>query len=130
MGQNLCITGQGATGKSVLVGCIQRELKRHGKSVAIICSSGLSSDIYQDEKAKTVHSQYGLQMAELPYDKLLKRSLAKNNVVDRIKCADVVIWDEILMSSQRILEIVNWIYHFVLVSNKPFGGVQFILVDF
>ena len=77
MGHNLCITGQGGTGKSVLVGCIQRELKRRGKSVAIICSSGLSCDIYQDEKAKTVHSQYGLQMAELPYDKLLKRSLAK-----------------------------------------------------
>ena len=32
------------------------------------------------------------------------------------------------MSSQRILEIVNRIHHFVLVSNKPFGGVQFILV--
>ena len=34
------------------------------------------------------------------------------------------------MSSQMILEIVNRIHHFVLVSNKPFGGVQFILGDF
>ncbi len=67
------------SGKFILVGCIQRELKRHGKTVAIICSSGLSCEIYQGEKSKTVHSQYGLQMAELPHDKLVKRSLAKKH---------------------------------------------------
>ncbi|CAB4013355.1 ATP-dependent DNA helicase PIF1 [Paramuricea clavata] len=127
-GHNICITGKAGTGKSVLVGCIQRELKRRGKTVAVICSSGLSCEVYQGAKAKTVHSQYGLQIAELPYDKLVKRSLAKNNVVDHVKSVDVVIWDEVSMSSQRILEIVSRIHHIVLASYKPLGGVQFILV--
>ena len=39
-----------------------------------------------------------------------------------------VIWDEVSMSSQRMLEIVNRIHHKVFENDLPFGGVQMILV--
>lgn len=124
----MCIKGQAGTGKSVVVDAIQKTMTSLGENVAIICSSGLSCEVYRHAKAKTVHSFYGLNTAELPYDKLVLRSLAKSNVVAAVKSATVVIWDEVSMSSQRMLEIVNCIQHLVWKTNKPFGGIQFILV--
>ena len=56
--------------------------------------------------ARKVHAHYRLQTAEFPQRLLVKRSLGKRNVVEQIIEPDVVIWDEIPMSSQRVMETV------------------------
>ena len=78
--------------------------------------------------AKTVHSQYGLQTCELPKQLLVERALKRNNIVDVITDTDVLVWDEISMSSERIFELVNMLHHIVSKNALPFGGIQVILV--
>ena len=131
-GHNAFITGQGGTGKSFLVKEIYKELTRSGKRVAIICSSGIAGTVY-DGHASTVHSFYGLKTAELPWEQVVKRSVSNSVVSENAKNINCLIWDEVSMSSRRILEIVNHIQLEITQGTencgaKPLGGIQVIMV--
>ena len=62
---DLLVTGQAGTGKSTIVTEIISKLRAAGKSVALVCSSGMSCSVYRPGLASTVHSYYGLITAEL-----------------------------------------------------------------
>lgn len=81
-----------------------------------MCASGVSCEPYS-AIAKTVHSQHGLQTCELPAQLLAERALGKKNIVDDIFGVDVLIWDEISMSSKRIFELVNILHHMMEVPK-------------
>jgi ATP-dependent DNA helicase PIF1 len=135
-GHNLLITGQAGTGKSFLVKSIIQELRRAQKAVAIICSSGLSCTVYDNEgfNVSTIHSFYGLHTAELPSKGVIERSLSNNLVRARLQNVDTIIWDEASMASQRVFELANAIHHQVsdyncaISTNTPFSGKQVIIV--
>ena len=78
--------------------------------------------------AKTVHSHYGLQTAEQPQSVLLERCLERGNIMEQIRNVDVLIWDEISMSSRRLLNLVNLLHQEISKNPFPFGGLQVILV--
>ena len=59
---------------------------------------------------------------------MVERALQRNNVVDSIRNTDILIWDEISMSSKRVFELVNVLHHMVSKNDLPFGGIQVILV--
>ncbi|KAK3716440.1 hypothetical protein QZH41_007048 [Actinostola sp. cb2023] len=108
-------------------------LKEKGNKVAVICSSGLACTVYDRGVASTVHSHYGLQTADLPWDKVVDRAKSNALVCSRIKDTDSIIWDEISMSSARTLELTNVLEHEISLGdnfllNRPFGGKQMILV--
>ncbi|CAB4005421.1 ATP-dependent DNA helicase PIF1 [Paramuricea clavata] len=126
-GHNLCILGRAGVGKSVLVNAIKRELDKRGQNARIVCSSGIACEAFEG-MAKTVHSQYGLQTAELPAHRLIERCLERQNVLEDLKDCDVLIWDEISMSSERLFNLVNVINQKIKNNDLAFGGVQLILV--
>ena len=126
-GHNVCIFGRAGVGKTTVVERIRKILTSKGKKCQIVCSSGISCDAY-DGLASTVHSHYGLQTAELPFPSLLERSLSTNNVVEQIRDVDVLVWDEISMSSVRVFELVNIIHHRLSQNANAFGGIQVLLV--
>lgn len=66
-GHNLLITGQAGTGKSTVVEEIISNLNAVGLKVAVVCSSGIACTVYEPGKASTVHSHYGLGVADLPW---------------------------------------------------------------
>ena len=103
-------------------------LKSRGKTVQVICSTGIACDVYEPGIAKTVHSFFALQTGELSSDLLLERSLKRADVVERVKATDVLIWDEISMSSSRMLEVVNLLCSRITGKKNPLGGIQTILV--
>ena len=76
------------------------------------------------------HSFYGLQTAELPAPLVMQRSLERNDIVNQIQSVDVLIWDEISMSSLRIFHIVDQLHQKVRSYSLPFGGIQVILVRY
>ena len=126
-GHNVCIFGRAGVGKSTVVQEIRRRLQEKGKRCQIACSSGVACGEYHGF-AEAVHSHYGLQIAELPQNLLLERSLKRLNIVEQIKNVDVLIWDEISMSSHRLLNIINLLHQETSKSSFPFGGIQVILV--
>ena len=130
-GHNLLITGQAGTGKSTVVEEIIANGKAAGLKVVVVCSSGIACTVYDSGVASTVHSNYGLGVADLPWKQLVERSSLDSTVIKRVKACDVLIWDEASMSSQRMLELVNAIHHRLGENgdkDKPFGGIQVILV--
>lgn len=129
-GHNLFVTGQGGTGKSTVVREIISNLQAVGRKVSVVCSSGIACTVYDPGVASTVHSYYGLGIADLFWGQLVERSTKNSVVIDRVRKCDVLIWDEASMSSQRMLELVNAIHHRLSDTkcNRPFGGKQLILV--
>ena len=81
-------------------------------------SSGIACEGFEG-KAATVHSQYGLKTAELPANRLIERSLGRENVVKELRECDVLIWDEISMSSELWNAIVD------KSGREFFGGPDF-----
>jgi hypothetical protein len=104
---------------------IRSKLTEEGKKCQIVCASGIACEEYNG-LAKTVHSHYGLQTAELPQYKLLERCLERGNVIEQIKNIDVLIWDEISMSSRRLFNLVNLLHQEISSNPFPFGGLQVI----
>ena len=93
-GHNLLLSGQAGTGKSFVVEGLVRELRRCGRRVVVVCSSGISSSVYGDGvKSCTVHSQYSLQTADMPAEMVVARAIAIPHVVGRIKEVDTIIWE-------------------------------------
>lgn len=99
------------------------------KKVVVICLSGVSATVYSElgSTLYTVHSFYGLGTADLPWKLFVDQSIANNLVRERVQDIDVLIWDEISMSSSRIFELVNAIHARLANSSKPFGGKQVIV---
>ena len=100
--------------------------------MGIVCSSGISCQVYDRGIASTVHSFYGLMTADLPWRQLIDRSIANSVVCDRVRAIDAIIWDEASMSSQRMFELVNCLHHELAEDQVnrtfPFAGKQLILV--
>ena len=63
-GHNICLVGKAGVEKSTVVLELKKRLPLKWKKCHIVCSSGVSCEPYNGF-AKTVHSQYGLQMCEL-----------------------------------------------------------------
>jgi ATP-dependent DNA helicase PIF1 len=59
---------------------------------------------------------------------LAERSLTQEKIRKRLGETNVLIWDEVSMTSKRILELVNIIHHLLSDNNFAFGGIQVILV--
>ena len=110
-GHNILITGQAGVGKSEVVKRIIATLNSSGRTVGIVCSSGISCQVYDRGIASTVHSCYGLMTADLPWHQLIDRCLANSVVCDCVKAINVIIWDEASTSSQRMFELVNCLHH-------------------
>ena len=131
-GHNLLITGQSGVGKSEVVKRILSAANARGKSVGVICASGIACQVYDQGVASTVHSFYGLMTAELPWRQVIERSKGNSVVCDRVKAIDLILWDEASMSSQRMFELVNVLHHEVATDELsrmfPFAGKQIILV--
>ena len=125
-GHNICILGKAGVGKSTIVKEIKRALSAIGRKCEIVCSTGIACKNYNGV-AKTVHSFYGLQIAELPSDLLIQRSLKHDIITKQIHETSVLIWDEVSMTSKRIFELVNMLHHLVSENNFAFGGIQVIL---
>ena len=64
----------------------------------------------------------------MPIDILIERALSRHNIVTQICGVDVIIWDEVSMSSRRIFELVNALHDNLSENTYAFGGIQVILV--
>ncbi len=122
-GQSVLLTGAAGTGKTYLMNEFIRRSKRRGKSVAVTATTGLAATHLN---GATIHAWAGIGVHdELP--KLFFAKLGKQRTT-LITKADILIIDEISMLHDFRLDMVEEVTRTVRGGDKPFGGLQVVLV--
>ena len=109
-GHNLVVTGQAGAGKSRVVNAIRDNCHQRGLRVSVIWLTGIACQVYDPGVASTLQSFYGLGAAELTARLLITHASSGCGMCERVRDVDVI-WDEVSMSSSRMLEFVNALHH-------------------
>ncbi|HWH07100.1 MAG TPA: AAA family ATPase [Candidatus Paceibacterota bacterium] len=124
-GANVFLTGSPGSGKSHTVNTYVAWLKEHGIEPAITASTGIAATHIHGQ---TIHSWSGIGVAEHLSPELLDRVSSKEYIVKRIQKTPVLVIDEISMLSGTTLSMVDAVCREVRHSERPFGGMQVVLV--
>ncbi|XP_070556447.1 ATP-dependent DNA helicase pif1-like [Ptychodera flava] len=94
------------------------------KKVKIVCPTACSIYDNLPIKAETVHSFFGIGLADKPVRDVVNNT--KEHVAIRLKEVDILILDEMSMLSARVFNIVSIISQRSRENRLPFGGMQII----
>jgi ATP-dependent DNA helicase PIF1 len=124
-GANVFLTGEPGAGKTYTLNKFIEEAQERGKRIAITASTGIAASHLG---GTTIHSWSGLGIADSVKDSDLDRMSWKPKLQERYNRCDILIIDEVSMLHGSRLDMVDracrWIRH----NEKPFGGLQVILV--
>ena len=123
-GKNLCITGPAGTGKSHTVKLIKEHFEEKNMVVALTSSSGKSA---VNIGGKTLHSWSGIHICGTK-ESAIQNVLRFKSPQYNINTTHVLVIDEISMISALILDILDYVCRIVRNCNRPFGGIQVIMV--
>ncbi|OGH84178.1 MAG: hypothetical protein A2261_01070 [Candidatus Magasanikbacteria bacterium RIFOXYA2_FULL_44_8] len=123
-GANVFLTGSAGTGKTFLLNQFIDYLKSKKIKVGVTASTGIAATHLN---GRTIHSWCGMGIERKLNDKKLKKILRREEVVDRISNAQVLIIDEISMLDADRLDLVDKICRAVKSPFSPFGGIQIVL---
>ena len=126
-GKSFFLTGAGGTGKSYTIRSIIDSLNKQGKDVALTAMTGCAS-ILLGKGAKTLHSWAGIGLGKETVDVILQKLKKSFKAKKGWQSADTLIIDEISMMTPDLLDKLDLIGKAILRSEKPFGGIQLILV--
>jgi ATP-dependent DNA helicase PIF1 len=122
-GQSVLLTGAAGTGKTYLMNEFIRRAKKRRKSIAVTATTGLAATHLN---GATIHAWAGIGVHdELP--SLFFQKLGKQRQTLIVK-ADILIIDEISMLHDYRLDMIEEVTRTVRGNDKPFGGLQVILV--
>jgi len=124
-GKNVFLTGEPGAGKTYTLNQFIEQAQELGKRIAITASTGIAASHLG---GTTIHSWSGLGIADSVRDDELDRMSWKPQIQERYNRCDILIIDEVSMLHGSRLDMVDracrWIRH----NEKPFGGLQVILV--
>lgn len=122
-GQSVLLTGAAGTGKTYLMNEFIRRAKRRRKNIAVTATTGLAATHLN---GATIHAWAGIGVHdELP--KLFFQKVGKQRQ-QLIAKADILIIDEISMLHDYRLDMIEEVTRKVRGNDKPFGGLQVVLV--
>tara|TARA_Y100000816_G_C26108334_1_gene590096 strand:- start:5278 stop:7134 length:1857 start_codon:yes stop_codon:yes gene_type:complete len=126
-GDNLFITGQGGTGKTLLIRHLLKSSQENFKKAKVCAMTGCAALLLQCN-ARTIHSWSGIKLGKEPPHIILESIL--DNAKKKVEwiTTDILIVDEVSMMSKRIFELLDYIGKKVRKSSKPFGGLQVVFV--
>ncbi len=124
-GTNVFLTGEPGSGKTYLVNQYVAWLRGHGIAPAITASTGIAATHIG---GMTIHSWSGIGIKTELTQQDLRRIKDNRRAAKRIVNAHVLIIDEISMLSARTFAMVDAMCRAVRGLQKPFGGLQVILV--
>lgn len=127
-GKNIFLTGPGGVGKTFVLHTIKRVLTENGRRVALTALTGCAALLLGDS-AKTIYSWAGIMLGRETVE-VLAKNIKKYG--GRARAAWItthtLIIDEVSMMTPELLEKLNALGKLLRNSNKPFGGIQVILV--
>ena len=124
-GDSVFLTGPPGAGKTYVLNQFIRRATRAGKTVAVTASTGIAATHIG---GTTIHSWSGLGIKDVLTEYDLERLQKTDKLVKRYNAADVLVIDEVSMLHGQRLNMVNQVAKLLRKSEKPFGGLQVILV--
>ena len=124
-GANVFLTGEPGSGKSHTVNQYVAWLGEHGIEASITASTGIAATHIG---GLTIHSWCGIGIKRRLTDYDLDQLSQNKRVIDRVAYAHVLIIDEVSMLAAETLSMVDAVCRVVRRSERPFGGLQVILV--
>lgn len=121
-GKNIFISGPGGCGKSFIIKHLCS--LNSGKNISVCAMTGCAAILL--EKAKTLHSFAGINLAKGSNSDIIEKIKKKRNIVRNWKTVDCLIIDEVSMLSKQILELLNDLAKTIRKNNKIMGGIQVI----
>ena len=120
-GRNLFLTGSAGTGKSFTVNAIIDYLKSIDKSYGLTALTGCAAVLINGQ---TIHSFLCLGIYRNLND--IYKNVCKFK--PHMKNLEVLIIDEISMMDEELFELINKLLMKLKDNDKPFGGIQVILI--
>jgi ATP-dependent exoDNAse (exonuclease V) alpha subunit len=124
-GHSVFLTGAPGAGKTYVLNEFVRRASRAGKNVAVTASTGIAATHIG---GTTIHSWSGLGIKDFLTEYDLERISKTDKLVKRYNAADVLVIDEVSMLHGQRLNMVNQVAKLLRKSDRPFGGLQVILV--
>jgi ATP-dependent DNA helicase PIF1 len=124
-GHSVFLTGAPGAGKTYVLNEFIRRATKAGKNVAVTASTGIAATHIG---GTTIHSWSGLGIKEFLSDYDRDRLAKTDRLIKRYNAADVLVIDEVSMLHGHRLDMVNEVAKLLRKSEKPFGGLQVVLV--
>jgi ATP-dependent DNA helicase PIF1 len=132
-GENILITGPAGTGKSYTIKFIIELLKADNKNIGLTATTGTAAFIIGGQ---TIHSFMGLGICDGSIADIFIKIKKQSNIYKRLAELDVLIIDEVSMLDSLLFEKISDIFCYIKSNsvkdtellNKPFGGIQIILI--
>lgn len=124
-GESVFLTGAPGAGKTFVLNEFVRRVRRTGKDVAVTASTGIAATHIG---GNTIHSWSGLGIRDNLTARDRQQLSANAKLVKRYNSCDVLVIDEVSMLHGSRLDMVNDVCKLLRKSDKPFGGLQVILV--
>lgn len=122
--KNVFITGPGGTGKSYLIERITKSLAQHMRKVEVVASTGTAA---QQVDGQTMNAFFGYGIPRAVED--FKKMANSAQQIERLKCTDVLIVEEVSMVSGELLDNIDPIIRRIRGrEQEPFGGMQIVFV--
>lgn len=122
-GENLFLTGQAGTGKSMVISTFVREYQHH-KIIAVTATTGTAAVLLN---GTTLFSYLGIGIGTASADLLIIQLKKKKLFLKRWMDLDVLIIDEVSMLSPELFDKLELVARSLRHNTKPFGGIQLIL---
>lgn len=125
-GKNLFITAPAGYGKSFLINCIKEYAIVSEYNVAVTALTGTASVII---KGLSLHSYLGIGLANESPQRLFEKCKYKyKKIYHYLNLLNILIIDEISMMNEELFDKIDDYLKYIRNSNKPFGGIQIILI--
>lgn len=124
-GNSVFLTGPPGAGKTYVLNEFIRRAQRLHKTVAVTASTGIAATHIG---GSTIHSWSGLGIKDSLSDWDREKMESNERLVKRYNAADVLVIDEVSMLHGKRLDMVNDICKLLRKDQRPFGGLQVILV--
>ena len=124
-GANVFLTGAPGAGKTYVLNQFVKRAVRAGKRVAVTASTGIAASHLN---GLTIHSWSGLGILDSLMPEDLKRLGGADRLIKRYNSTDILVIDEVSMLHGARLDMINQLAKVLRANDKPYGGMQVILV--
>lgn len=124
-GVNVFLTGPPGAGKTYVLNDFISRARRRGRSVAVTASTGIAATHLN---GTTIHSWSGLGIRDSLTAHDLEWLANNDKLRKRYNATDVLVIDEVSMLHGVRLDMVNAAAKLLRQNDRPFGGIQVVLV--